>query len=198
MKAQESRRRLDPPSSSFRHLSSHHSLLSIPLMSVLSISSQCELVDIMYTHRSYIILRTYCYIFYHSVSVCITNWFGMRPVVLSKALKLLVFTMWWQRKVLFEMKETLIIFGVSYYYPNKLYSVYPYRSYLLSPWFIRNIYRCFADVHYICRYYFLFSCQASQHRVWRENIHENVSNWISLSCFSYILHFMGGERNAQC
>lgn len=45
--------------------------LSLPLMSVLSISSQCELVAIIYTHCSYIILRTYCYILYHSVTLCV-------------------------------------------------------------------------------------------------------------------------------
>lgn len=35
--------------------------------------------------------------------VCVTDWFKRKPEVLWKALKLLVFTMWWQRSVLFEM-----------------------------------------------------------------------------------------------
>lgn len=66
MTEQESRRRLDPP-----HLSSHHSFLSLTLMSGLSISSQCESVAIIYTSYSYIILRTYCYIFYQYVTLCV-------------------------------------------------------------------------------------------------------------------------------
>lgn len=50
--------------------------LSLPLMSVLSISSQCELVAIIYTHCSYIILRTHTAI--SSIilwpSVCSYHW----------------------------------------------------------------------------------------------------------------------------
>lgn len=98
MKEQGSRRRLDPPFSSFLHLSSHHSFLSLPLMSVLSISSQCELVAIIHTHT--LQLHYITHILLYPLSFCdplcarITDWFWRRPVVLSKALELLVFTMW--------------------------------------------------------------------------------------------------------
>ncbi len=76
---------------------------SFPLMSVLSIGSWTG----GYHIPTYIILRTRRYIFSHSVThLCALVspiGSGGGPAVLSEALKMLVFTMWWRRKVLFEM-----------------------------------------------------------------------------------------------
>lgn len=91
MKGQERKGRLDPPVCSFLHLSSHPSFsfsTSFSLMSVLSIGSQCESMAIIYT---YPVTLYYAHI---AISLLITDWFRRRLVVLSKALTLLVFTMW--------------------------------------------------------------------------------------------------------
>lgn len=72
MKEHERKRRLDPPLCSVA-LSSHPSFLSLPLFSnVCSVHWQSVWIDGYHIHTySYIILRTHCYIFSHSVTLCV-------------------------------------------------------------------------------------------------------------------------------
>lgn len=161
------------------------------LMSVLSIGSQCESVALIYTVTLY---YTHVGISSLILCVCITDWFGRRPPVLSQALKLLVFTMWWLRKVVFEMIWQ--IFGgpgVVLKHRIRLYTIY-----LPSRWFISSA-STYILVYLTCItfgiIFFMLPCRASPSQCIRGNLHKrikwpsNLSDSTSSSSFHRVLHF---------
>lgn len=82
------------------------SFLSLPLFSNVCSWAVSVNLWLSYTHiQLHYITHTLQYLlsFCNPLCVCMTAWFRRRPVMLSKELILLVFTTWWQRKVLFEM-----------------------------------------------------------------------------------------------
>lgn len=128
------------PSALFSHLSSHPSFLSLP-SNVCSVHWQSVGIGGIIYSYSYIILRTHCYIFSHSVTLgvlalLIGSGGGRR--CFQRHRKLLVFTMWWQRRsFIWDDMDTGDIWGSGVFIHHRMNCIacYLYSSYLLSHWF---------------------------------------------------------------
>lgn len=141
MKEQERKWGLDPPFCSFLHLSSLCSFHTLPLFSHVCFCPLAVSVNrwLSYTHTStYIILRTRYYIFSHSVTRCVLVSLMRRQTVLSKALTLLVFAMWWQHRFYLRRyrHSSYLGFGVFISHRMNCIAFIPYRPYLPSRSFL--------------------------------------------------------------
>ena len=121
--------------------------LSLFLMFVLSLSSRCGSVAIIYT----LAVALYCRQVVISSLIlcavfCITDW---RPLVLWEALKLLVFTIWWQRELLFEIMYTLTtIWGQKHWMEKPL----------MWNFVFSNILQFSSNTQYILFFFFYWTC----------------------------------------
>lgn len=216
MNEQERKRRLDPPLCSFLRLSSHPPFLSpsLPLFSnVCSVHWQSVWIDGYHIHTySYIILRTRCYIFSHSVTLCVLvsligsgggqwclqrRWHCWYSLCGDKE----KFYLRWYRHWSYLGSGVFINHRMDCIacIPTDHISAHMIVFMYNTDQFTYHIYPCLFDTHYTHRCYFLF-CMPSQHWVCL-NVHKKItfilSNLISPPGFP-VMTWCRNRKQKRC